>query len=183
MPPDRDDRRRRLHRFLWVIGTPYFVQGTSSLTEVPILYFIKFVLGMGDAGGQLFDSVRQAGWFVKPLWGLISDRIPLWGYRRKSWFVLMAFLAVAFWAVNAVLAFFGVNAPIVYLVTFNLVFATYAFVDVVCDALMVTEGRRLGRVGAFVNFQWLVLSFSGAIAIYLGGWFEDKVKAGIYAPW
>ena len=81
-------------RLRWVIGTPYAVQGSSNLVEIPILYFIKFVLGMGDAGGQLFDSLRNGGWFVKPLWGYVSDRIPLFGYRRKSWFVLMALLAV-----------------------------------------------------------------------------------------
>ena len=56
-----------------------------------------------------------------------------------------------FWALTALLAYAGVRAPVIYLITFNLAFATYAFVDVVCDALMVTEGRRLGRVGGFVN--------------------------------
>ena len=89
----RDQRRLRLGRVRWIIATPYFVQGTSTLTEVPILYFIKYVLGMGDAGGQLFDALRQSGWVVKPVWGLISDKWPLWGYHRKSWYVLMALLA------------------------------------------------------------------------------------------
>src|SRR5918996_6607298 len=98
---------RRAARVKWVIGTPYFVQGTSNLAEIPILYFIKFTLGMGDAGGQLFDSLRNAGWFVKPLWGYISDRVPLLGYHRKSWFVLMACLAVVFWIITAALAFAG----------------------------------------------------------------------------
>jgi hypothetical protein len=31
----------------------------------------------------------------------------------------------------------------------------------VCGALMVTEGWRLRRVGAFVNFQWTVLAIAG----------------------
>lgn len=93
--PQRHDKRER-KRFLWVIGTPYFVQGTSSFTEIPILYFIKFTLGMGDAGGQLFDFLRQTGWFIKPLWGYISDRFAIFGYHRKSWYVFMAFLSVFF---------------------------------------------------------------------------------------
>ncbi len=75
-----DEESRKLKQLRWVIGTPYFVEGSTSLTEIPILYFIKFVLGMGDAGGQLFDALRQLGWFVKPLWGLISDQVPLLGY-------------------------------------------------------------------------------------------------------
>jgi hypothetical protein len=133
---------------------------------------------MGDPGGQLFDSLRNAGWFVKPLWGYISDRIALFGYHRKSWFVLMALLAVLFWAINAVLAYANVRIPVVYLLTFNLAFATYAFVDVVCDALMVTHGRKLRRVGSFVHFQWVVLAVANAGAIFLGGWLQEQIDAG-----
>ena len=172
-----------LGRARWVIATPYFVQGTSSLTEIPILYFIKYVLGIGDAGGQLFDALRQAGWFVKPLWGLVSDKLPLFGYHRKSWYVLMALLATVFWALNALLALVGVEIPIVYLLSFNLAFATYAFVDVVCDALMVTQGRKLGRVGSFVNFQWAVLGLANAASVYLGGWFQGEILSGNVSLW
>lgn len=175
---DSKETTARVSRLKWVIGTPYFVQGTSNLTEIPILYFIKFVLGMGDTGGQLFDSLRNAGWFVKPLWGYISDRVPLFGYRRKSWFILMALLAVVFWVLNALLVFLGVRLPSVFLLTFNLAFATYAFVDVVCDALMVTWGRELKRVGSFVNLQWTILAMANAGAVFLGGWLQGKVQAG-----
>jgi len=165
-------------RFRWVIGTPYFVQGTTSLVEVPTLYFIKFGLEMGDAGGQLFDSLRSVGWFVKPLWGYVSDRVSLFGYHRKSWFVLMALLAVVFWLLNAVLIAAGLHIPIVFLVTFNLAFGTYAFVDVVGDALMVTRGRESGRVASFVVFQWTVFALASAGAALLGGWLQKHVEQG-----
>lgn len=105
-----DQPTHQFSRLKWVIGTPYFVQGTSNLSEIPILYFIKFGLGMGDPGGQLFNSLRNTGWFVKPVWGYISDHVALLGYHRKSWFVLMAFLAVVFWTVNAILAYFAVHS-------------------------------------------------------------------------
>ena len=112
MTDESDERDVR--RFKWVIGVPYFVQGTSNLTTIPTIYFIKNVLAMGDAGGQLFDSLRSAGWLVKPLWGYISDRVPLFGYRRKSWYVLMAVLALVFWAFSAVLSAAGVLRPSVF---------------------------------------------------------------------
>jgi MFS family permease len=174
---------RELRRFKWVIGVPYFVQGTSGLTEIPILYFIKNVLAMGDAGGQLFDSLRSGGWLIKPLWGYISDRFPLYRYRRKSWYVLMALLALVFWSLSAVLAAAGLRVPVLYLVAFNLAFATYAFVDVVCDAIMVEQGRRLQRVGSFVNFQWLVLALANTGALYLSGWFQERIEAGRLDYW
>lgn len=175
--------RRRMARFKWVIGVPYGVQGSSHLVEVPILYFIKFTLGMGDAGGQLFNSLRNIGWFIKPLWGYISDRVALFGYHRKSWFILMALLATVFWGANAALAAIGIKLPFLFLITFNLAFATYAFVDVVCDALMVEEGRRGGNVGTLVNFQWTALASVNAIAVLAGAWLQDLVKSGDISPW
>jgi len=165
-------------RFKWVLGVPYFVQGSSNFVEVPTLYFIKNVLAMGDAGGQLFDSLRSAGWLVKPLWGYVSDRVTLFGYRRKSWFVLMALAALAFWAIAALMFALGLRVPWLYLAIFNLAFTTYAFVDVVCDAVMVEQGRRFGRVGAFVNLQWTVLALANAIALAAGGWFQSRIQAG-----
>lgn len=180
---DNSADSRKLRRFKWVIGVPYFVQGTSNLTTIPIIYFIKNVLAMGDAGGQLFDSLRSAGWLVKPLWGYISDRVPLFGYRRKSWYVLMAVLALVFWAFSAVLSAAGVHSPIGFLLVFNLAFATYAFVDVVCDAVMVEQGRRLKRVGSFVNFQWTVLAVSFTAAMFLSGWFQEKIETGQLDYW
>jgi MFS family permease len=174
---------RRLSHLRWTIGTPYFVQGTKSLTEIPILFFIKFQLGMDDAGGQLFDALRSIGWMIKPVWGYISDRVALFGYHRKSWYVLMACLAVVFWFVAAVISYLGITIPLIYFVVFNLAFSTYAFVDVVTDAIMVTEGRRLRRVGTFVNFQWLVLSVANAGALFLGGWLQNNIEAGSVDPW
>jgi hypothetical protein len=183
MASKKNHKRGMLSRFRWVIGTPYFVQGTTTLTEVPILYFIKFTLGMGDAGGQLFDALRQSGWFVKPVWGFISDRYPLFGYHRKSWYVLMAFLATVLWLLNALLVFVGIAVPMVYLVSFNLAFATYAFVDVVCDALMVIHGRRLKKIGNFINFQWAVLAVANAVSVYLGGWLQGKIQEERFESW
>jgi len=173
--PPKDDDRSALKRLKWVVGTPYFVQGSKDLTEVPILFFIKTGLGMGDAGGQFFDSLKGIGWMLKPIWGVVSDHVRIFGYRRKAWYVLMAMLGVLFWMAAAVLAFIGIKVPVVYLIVFNLVFGTYAFVDVVCDAIMVVEGRRLKRVGAFVGLQWTVLSIANAASTLLGGWMQDWV--------
>jgi MFS family permease len=176
-------QRRDVKRLKWIFGTTYAVQGSSAFVDIPTLYFVKFALGMGDAGGQLFQSLKSFGWLVKPLWGYISDRVPLLGYRRKSWFVLMALLGVAFWIMNALLAWFGVRTPLVFLIGFNLAFSTYAFVDVVADALMVEHGRRLNRVGSFVNFQWTMLSLANAAATALSGWLQEKIIDGDFAYW
>ena len=179
-----DDRREpKITSLKWIFGTTYTVQGSSALSDIPTLYFIKFVLEMGDAGGQLFQSLKSIGWLVKPLWGFISDRFPIFGYRRRSWFILMASLGFLFWMFNALMAFLDIRIPIAYLIGFNLAFSTYAFVDVVSDAIMVEQGRRLRRVASFINFQWTMLSLSNAAVTAVSGWFQGKIQQGEFAYW
>jgi MFS family permease len=48
---------------------------------------------------------------------------------------------------------------------------------------MVTEGRRLKRVGAFVNFQWTTLAVALALSVLLGGWLQQQVEKGAIEPW
>ena len=59
-------REPKITRLKWIFGTTYKVQGSSALSDIPTLYFIKFVLELGDAGGQLFQSLKSIGWLVKP---------------------------------------------------------------------------------------------------------------------
>jgi BT1 family len=114
---------------------------------------------------------------------VISDRFPIFGYRRRSWFILMASLGFIFWIFNALMAFLDVRIPIAYLIGFNLAFSTYAFVDVVSDAIMVEQGRRLRRVASFINFQWTMLSLSNAAVTAVSGWFQGKIQQGEFAYW
>lgn len=172
-----EDNSRTISRLKRVFGITYFNQGFGGLSNIPIMYFIKYVLKMGDAGGQLFTALIGIGWLIKPLWGFISDRFPLWGYRRKSWFVVMALLASLSWVASAMLAYANIHSPTLFLIVFNLVFVGYAFVDVVCDAIMVENGRRLKKVGSFVNFQWTALAISGVIAGLMSGWFQEEINA------
>lgn len=167
-----------VQRLKWIFGVTYLAQGSVGLTRIPILYFIKFALGLGDAAGQVYQSATSIAWMVKPLWGFMSDRIPLFGYHRRSWFILMAGLATVGWSVNGALALMGLRVPWIFFVGFNLAFAAYAFVDVVADALMVEAGRRLRRVGAFVNFQWTMLALSNAAVAALGSWLQTLIQQG-----
>jgi len=43
---------------------------------------------------------------IKPVWGLITDAKPLFGYRRKSYLILFGFLGTVSWVL---LAFYGLN--------------------------------------------------------------------------
>jgi MFS family permease len=110
-------------------------------------------------------------WLIKPAYGLLSDFVPLFGLRRKSYFLLTSALAALF---GATLAVMGEHAYWPLAVLFTAMGLGLAFTDVLTDALMVESGRPLGLTGAFQSVQWAAI-YGATIAVgVLGGWFAER---------
>lgn len=138
-------RTRQAQRLALLFGVVYFSQGMWYLPNQVITVFFK---DQGYTPSQVasFFLLSSIPWFIKPIYGLISDFVPLFGRRRKSYFLLTCTLAVlsgiclaltpgqTFWWMAALFTIMG----------FGL-----AFTDVLTDALMVESGRPLGLTGAF----------------------------------
>src|SRR5215813_2252636 len=72
----------------------YFAQGMWYLPNQTITIVLK---ERGLSAGQVatFFSVTTIPWLIKPLYGLLSDFVPLWGRRRQSYLLLTSALAAA----------------------------------------------------------------------------------------
>ena len=73
----------------------YFVQGILGLSRLAKDYFVKDELHLSPAEASLIFSASSIPWLIKPLWGFISDSVPLFGYRRKSYLILCGTLGAA----------------------------------------------------------------------------------------
>ncbi|MDP3769997.1 MAG: hypothetical protein U1A23_01580 [Candidatus Sungbacteria bacterium] len=166
-----------------LFGTIYFVQGASGLPKLSLLFYLKNVLHMDEATGQFFSGFTSLAWFIKPLWGWISDTFPICGYRRKSWIVIMAALGFLFWQLIAFSIYAAVPALLIYIILFNLAASSYAFVDVAGDAAMVEKGQEYGRIADLTIFQWKMLAVSSMLVAVFGGWFQTKIQQGEFAYW
>jgi hypothetical protein len=125
----------------------YVVQKTINHFEGLTKYPVRKVLKSSPEEGGLGLSPEQAGsfltdtalgWYIKALFGLLTDNLPLFGYRRKSWLILTSLLAGCAWlwvAVNG-------NTLQTLLVGLMIVNILVAFSDVVCDGLMVETAQR-----------------------------------------
>src|SRR5215510_322512 len=174
-------KTREAKRLALLFGVVYFAQGMWYLPEQTITIVLK---DRGLSASQVADFLLIAWlpWFVKPLYGLLSDFVPLFGRRRQSYFLLTSaaaglaglLLAWGNWiATGQVWAFnlFG-------LTTFTVVegFAIYflmalglAFTDVLTDAMMVEGGRPLRLTGAFQSVQWACITLASVLVGELGG--------------
>jgi len=55
-----------------------------GLIAQPLNYYLKEVHGWTAFQVTAFLTVFNLPWIIKPVYGLISDFLPLFGYRRKS---------------------------------------------------------------------------------------------------
>lgn len=163
---------------LFFFGLAYFSQGfASTLIQHPLAYHLK-------SNGMAANHVAQAlafiaiPWIVKPLYGLISDSIPLFGYRRKAYLVLATSLSM-----TGYLAVTQLAAPDVILWVLFLTTLGIAAMDVLVDALMVEEGQRTSLIGQFQGQQWTWLNIASITAAALGGWLIETSTPSEAVQW
>lgn len=59
----------------------------GSLYRVGTEYYMKDVQKVQPSEAQIYQGITSIPWMVKPLWGLMTDVIPLLGYRRRPYFI------------------------------------------------------------------------------------------------
>ena len=84
----------------------YFAQGMVYLPDQVVSIVFK---ERGLTAGQLatFSWIITIPWFIKPVYGLLSDFVPIAGTRRRSYFLIMAALAT----VSAIAVSLRTDAP------------------------------------------------------------------------
>jgi MFS family permease len=176
-------RIRRLHPFTTPEGRRlavlfaivYFAQGMWYLPNQAIMIVLK---DAGYSAGRVanFFVVGGAPWLLKPMYGLLSDFVPLFGRRRLSYLVLSSSVAAA---AGFVLGLADTREYWPLLVLFTVMGLGLAFTDVLADALMVENGRRLNLTGSFQSVQWASLYTCSVLVGLVGGWLAERRSLSI----
>ena len=134
----------------------YFVQGIVEPTDGLLSQPIKSLLrtwGYSAATTAWFISVLSIAWAIKPLYGLLTDFVPLAGSRRRSYLILTTAVASISLMVVYLLPLTSERALLLLLLLLPCAVAI-AFSDVVIDAMMVAAGQPSGMTGRLQSIQW-----------------------------
>ena len=161
--------RRQVLGVSILFGTFAFIQGigepTTGLTTQPTFSLLK-AWGCNARETATFLALLGGPWCLKPLYGLLSDFVPLAGYRRKS------YLAAA--AVAATFCFLGLYVLPLSPGARNLLFVALflpalaiTVSDVVLDALLIETGQSLCITG---RLQSICAGAGYAATLLTGVW-------------
>lgn len=76
--------------FVFGVITVYGIsQGLGgAIARVATDYYWKDVQMVQPSAAQVYQGITSIPWIVKPLWGLLTDVLPMVGYRRRPYFIL-----------------------------------------------------------------------------------------------
>jgi len=168
---------------LMAILCVYFVQGILGLARLAISFFLKDDLGLSPAQVGALVGVGALPWTIKPVFGFLSDGLPLFGYRRRSYLILSGILGMLAWAALATV----VNNTWMAIAAIFTASLSVALSDVIVDSIVVERARKesLGQAGSLQSLSWGVSAFGGLVTAYLSGWllehFSNRTVFGITA--
>jgi hypothetical protein len=123
---------------LFAVILVYFVQGILGISRLAVSFYFKDELGLDPAELAIFSGLSALPWLVKPLYGFLSDTVPIFGYRRRSYLALCGVLGSAAWTTLALSHPSPAFTTILLLVTS----AGTACSDVVVDSIVVGASRN-----------------------------------------
>ena len=162
-----DGERAMVGRLLLFFGLVYVVEGLGQiggLIAQPLAYYLKDVHGWTALQVTAFVTIFNLPWVIKPVFGLVSDFLPLFGYRRKSYLLIANVAAVGgyFWTTR-------IEVPHVLLLALMLTAYAMAISSTLCGAVLVENGQKLQESGRFINAQWLWFNVAAMAAAIVGG--------------
>jgi MFS family permease len=151
----------------------YIVEGigqTGGLIAQPLNYFLKQAYGWTPLQVTAYLTVLNLPWIIKPVYGIVSDFLPILGYRRKSYLVLANLMAAGAYCWVTQL-----TSPGEIIVALLLSAYGMAISSTVCGAILVENGQKFGASDAFVNQQWLWFNIAAMACGFIGGQLVERM--------
>ena len=151
----------------------YVVEGvgqTGGLIAQPLNYFLKQTLGWTPVQVTGYLTVLNLPWIIKPVYGIVSDFLPLLGYRRKSYLIFANLMAAGAycWVTR-------ITSPGEIIIALLLSAYGMAISSTICGAILVENGQKLGASDAFVNQQWLWFNIAAMASALIGGQLVERL--------
>jgi len=151
-------------RVAGVAGIVYFLQGAIGIASIALPLYLR-AQGFSITKISLLSSIASIPWFLKIVYGAISDAVPIWGMRRKSYLLICGVISFGGWFLLGTLPPLA-GSLIVSMMLANLGLAA---MDVVTDGLVVerSDGENAQR---YQSISWGARSGGALVSGVIGGW-------------
>ncbi|MGB3671255.1 MAG: folate/biopterin family MFS transporter [Phormidesmis sp.] len=162
---------------LTAILTVYFVQGILGLARLAVSFFLKDDIALSPAEVSALMGIAALPWTIKPVFGFLSDGLPILRYRRRPYLIISGILGAIAWLSMATI----VNTAIAATAAILLSSLSVAISDVIVDSLVVERARKEGQgsAGTLQSLAWGSSAVGGLITAYIGGLLLEHTSARV----
>ncbi|MBE9004005.1 folate/biopterin family MFS transporter [Fortiea sp. LEGE XX443] len=152
---------------LIAILSVYFVQGILGLARLAVSFFLKDELLLSPAEVSAMLGVVALPWMIKPVFGFMSDGLPIFGYRRRPYLILSGILGAIAWVSMATV----VHSSWAATMAIALSSLAIAVSDVIVDSLVVERARKESQAdaGSLQSLSWGASALGGLVTAYFSG--------------
>jgi folate/biopterin transporter len=152
---------------LFAILLVYAVQGILGISRLAVSFFLKDELALSPAEVAAMMGIAALPWTIKPLFGFMSDGLPIFGYRRRPYLILSGLVGVSAWVSLATVVHTAAAATLAIVITS----LSVAVSDVIVDSLIVERARDESLVdsGSIQSLCWGAAALGGLLTAYSSG--------------
>ncbi|MBI4368568.1 MAG: MFS transporter [Candidatus Omnitrophica bacterium] len=149
----------------------YFVQGSLGIAGIAFPLYLR-AQGFSIARITFITSVSAAPWFLKIIYGAVSDAIPIGGLRRKPYLIIFSLCSCLGWIL------LGLFKPQETYIIFAMMVANLGFAatDVITDGLVV-EYSRSGSAQTYQSISWGARGLGSVLSGFTGGLLAAQMQA------
>lgn len=163
----QEKKRSNASTLAVLFAIAYLSHGLATqfgLIAQPIQFFMMSGLNLNAAQISSYLAVMMLPWVLKPVFGLVCDFIPLFGYRRKSYVVLANALTAAAFGVMACAGTLEVVLGSLLLIAVGMSMSTALMVGLAAE-----QGRSDGKAREYFSDQALWYYSANVVAAIAGG--------------
>jgi len=151
----------------------YLVQGILGLARLAISFFLKDDLALSPAQVSALMGIAAIPWVIKPLFGFISDGLPILGYRRRPYLILSGLMGTLSWISLSTV----VDTAWAATAAITLSSMSVAISDVIVDSLVVERARAesVSEAGSLQSLCWGASAVGGLLTAYFSGYLLQHV--------
>ncbi|EEF46859.1 transporter, putative [Ricinus communis] len=135
----------------------------GAFSRVGTDYYMKDVQKVQPSESQIYQGIISIPWLVKPIWGLLTDVLPVSGYRRRPYFIFAGLVGV----VSMLLLSLHENLHLVFaLLSLTAGSAGVAIADVTIDACVAQNSNTHPSLAPDMQSLCTLSSSVGALLGY-----------------
>ena len=160
----------------------YFVQGALGISRLAISFFLKDELHLSPSEMAALTGLTSLPWLIKPIYGFLSDGVPIFGYKRRSYLLIAGLAGSLSWLLLGTIVHDATSTLVAIIVGS----ASVAISDVVVDSIVVEKSRVLSNHTTtsltgpeLQSFCWGASAVGGIMSAYFSGSLLEKVSPKI----